>query len=54
MKLNTTTARALATKLQAMGSALVVTLAMLVSINGLATSQPPAALVAHMAASEHS
>lgn len=35
-----------ATKLQAIASAFVVTLAMLGAIDGLATSAPPAALVA--------
>jgi hypothetical protein len=60
MNLTTTSFSTIATKLQAMGSALVVTLAMLGGINGLATSQPSAALVADVvhvadvAAGEHS
>lgn len=43
---------ALATRLQAIASAFAVTLAMLAAINGLATSEPPAALLAAITATQ--
>lgn len=49
MNFTRTNAAVTTTKLQAMGSALLVTLAMLGSINNLATSEPTAALAAHIA-----